>query len=153
MIDDNSSTVFLHSQMLTRRRDRFGQTGGQSIGSHLSSLSRDYFLSQSGRIIIDGHGSGRRGHCCRIVRLGRRVAWRRLGPRHERIGHVDGHFPMRSRVVTRPVAASFAAVTGAATADTPAARSATAPCHSQHNSENSNEHTWPKTTSKKFEFD
>ena len=129
MVDGDCSTVFLHPQMIPRRRSRFRShhARDQSVGCYLSSLRRDDLFPQPGRIIIDRHRSwhdrGRSGRW-----FGRRIARRCFSAADERVGHIDGHFPVRPCVMGRPVASAFAAVTGAATADTPPARSTAAAC-------------------------
>lgn len=111
VIDDDRPTVVFDPQMISRRRSRFRHP----IGGDLSGLRRDDLLTQSGRIIIDRHC--RRRHCGRC-RFRWRIPRRSLGASDESVGHVDGHFPVRTRVVSCPVIASFAAVTGAATTAT-----------------------------------
>ena len=117
VIDDKRPPVILHSQMISRRRSRFHH----SVGSHLIGLGSDHLFPQSRWIIVDGHRRCVVGHDSR--RLGRRITRRRLGATDKCVGHIDSHFSVRSSVVSGPVVASFATVTGAATTHTPSARS------------------------------
>lgn len=126
MIDDDRSTVFFHSQVISWWRCRFRHSRGQSVRCHLSGLRRDDLFPQAGWIVIDWRRSwsdddGR-------TRFGRRVTRWRFSATDERVGHIDSHFPVRPSVVSRPVASAFAAVTGAATAHTATARPSAATC-------------------------
>lgn len=134
MIDDQCSTVVLHAQMISRRRSRLHDAAHHAVGSHLIGLSRHHLLAQSGRIVIDGHWSvGHNGR--RIGRLGWWVTRWCFGAADERVGYIDSHFPVRTSVVSCPVTTSFATVTSAATARTPAACSSATPCTHTQNKE------------------